>query len=178
MYKGSCSPVKDRSMIRVQRSPMNLIDPQVEKKNDPKYKTELCKGFLNNGFCPYGHKCRFAHGKQELSVKMIDESRYKQKECKSFREQGFCMYGPRCNFKHDERKLKDISMSYYSYFIKNLDQNLIEDDFFAEGQMKNSRRLHIFQNLAPVDQPVEDSKNGKKEILNVPCFLKQTIRLL
>ena len=37
---------------------------------DPKYKTELCKKFAEIGKCPYGNKCRFAHGKRELVVKM------------------------------------------------------------------------------------------------------------
>lgn len=28
-----------------------------------KYKTELCKKYEEKGLCPYGLKCRFAHGK-------------------------------------------------------------------------------------------------------------------
>lgn len=28
-----------------------------------KYKTELCRTFEEKGACPYGQKCRFAHGK-------------------------------------------------------------------------------------------------------------------
>ena len=28
-----------------------------------KYKTELCRTFEEKGSCPYGHRCRFAHGK-------------------------------------------------------------------------------------------------------------------
>ena len=40
-----------------------------ENKFDPKYKTELCKKFQSTGQCPYGYKCRFAHGKEELVSK-------------------------------------------------------------------------------------------------------------
>mgnify|MGYP002345882633 CR=1 FL=1 len=33
-----------------------------------KYKTELCRTFEEKGNCPYGHKCRVAHGKEDLVV--------------------------------------------------------------------------------------------------------------
>lgn len=36
---------------------------------DPKYKTELCKSFISEGFCRYRYKCRFAHGLQDLISK-------------------------------------------------------------------------------------------------------------
>lgn len=32
------------------------------KTNPLKHKTELCKNFSELGMCPYGNKCRFAHG--------------------------------------------------------------------------------------------------------------------
>ena len=33
-----------------------------------KYKTELCKNWIENGGCRYGKKCQFAHGKEELAT--------------------------------------------------------------------------------------------------------------
>lgn len=86
-------------------------DPQVY---DQKYKTELCKKFQNTGKCPYGHKCRFAHGKEELITKKQGNN-YKKKPCKSFYSKGFCPYGSRCSFKHDERKFLESALSFY-YF--------------------------------------------------------------
>ena len=44
-----------------------------QSMNDPKYKTELCKKFSDTGTCPYGSKCRFAHGKGELISKMLKQ---------------------------------------------------------------------------------------------------------
>ena len=43
----------------------------IKEKNiiDQKYKTEICKKFQSIGNCPYGNKCRFAHGEQELIMK-------------------------------------------------------------------------------------------------------------
>lgn len=31
-----------------------------------KVKSSLCKNFTQTGLCPYGDKCQFAHGTQEL----------------------------------------------------------------------------------------------------------------
>ena len=56
-----------------------------ENKFDPKYKTELCKKYQSTGKCPYGHKCRFAHGKEELLSKTQGVN-YKKKQCKTFYE--------------------------------------------------------------------------------------------
>lgn len=41
--------------------------PSSRQIKDPvRYKTVLCEKFLANGACPYGHKCQFAHGTDEL----------------------------------------------------------------------------------------------------------------
>lgn len=90
----------------------NIIEE--ENKFDPKYKTELCKKFQNTGHCPYGFKCRFAHGNEELIVKN-QGANYKKKPCKTFQEKGYCPYGSRCSFQHDERKFSEVNFSYY-YF--------------------------------------------------------------
>lgn len=57
----------------------NIIEE--ENKFDPKYKTELCKKFQNTGHCPYGFKCRFAHGKEELITK-TQGANYKKSNAK------------------------------------------------------------------------------------------------
>jgi len=37
-------------------------------KDPARYKTELCATYSRAGTCPYGHKCQFAHGVEELRV--------------------------------------------------------------------------------------------------------------
>ncbi len=88
----------------------NIIE--TENKFDPKYKTELCKKFQSTGQCPYGYKCRFAHGKEELVVKNQGKN-YKKRFCKSFHEKGYCPYGSRCNFRHYEKTFYETNLSYY-----------------------------------------------------------------
>jgi len=73
------------------------VEPRMDK-----IKSQLCKKFMENGYCPYGKKCKFAHGSQELRKNDQVNSKYKTKECGSFKIDMFCMYGDRCNFIHDK----------------------------------------------------------------------------
>ena len=65
-----------------------------------KYKTELCKYYEINGYCKYGDKCAYAHGKENLRSKVTNTTAYRTKKCTQFFEQGYCPYGNRCQFAH------------------------------------------------------------------------------
>lgn len=65
-----------------------------------KAKTSLCKNFTERGHCPYGRRCQFAHGPEELRVNMEQNRSYKTKGCHAFAKKGCCLYGERCNFIH------------------------------------------------------------------------------
>ena len=103
-----------------------------EHKKDPKYKTELCQKYMETGNCPYGIKCRFAHGKKELISKIIGIN-YKKKPCKKFNQFGFCPYGSRCNFLHNEKKNFNLPFYYIITFIDFIPLN---------------HRLPVFQNFS------------------------------
>ena len=126
----------NKKKLKMKKNAMDPVNFEEEKKNDPKYKTELCKSFMETNFCVYGNKCRFAHGYKELVVKK-QINKYKQKLCNSFFKNGFCPYGNRCNFKHDERKLEDISIS--KYYL-----NLIS---LHVPQLQSGRRLKVFEDI-------------------------------
>ena len=114
---------------------------EAEQKKDPKYKTELCKTFSETKQCPYGSKCRFAHGKDELFSKNKGNN-YKKKECKSFSQFGFCTYGSRCSFKHDERKLQNINLSFYYkklFIINNFEPLNHRLDIFIKITSQNNK---------------------------------------
>ena len=127
----------NKKKYKLKKNAMDPVNFEEEKKNDPKYKTELCKTFMETNFCAYGNKCRFAHGYKELVVKK-QINHYKQKLCNSFHKKGFCPYGNRCNFKHDERKIKEIGVPYYYSHLISLHL----------PQLKNSRRLTVFQDIS------------------------------
>lgn len=69
--------------------------------NTDLYKTELCASFMSTGGnCPYGEKCQFAHGPQEL--KTVDRPpKWRSKPCQNWVRTGTCSYNERCCFRHD-----------------------------------------------------------------------------
>lgn len=67
---------------------------------DDKYKTELCRSFVEMGSCRYGASCQFAHGSADLRVRHDLHPLYKTELCKAFFERGHCPYGTRCRFSH------------------------------------------------------------------------------
>ena len=142
----------NKKKLKMKKNAMDPVNFEEERKNDPKYKTELCKSFMETNFCVYGNKCRFAHGYKELVVKK-QINNYKQKTCNSFFNKGYCPYGNRCNFKHDERKIEQIGVPYYY-------SHLISLHF---PQLKTCRRLNVFQDISQMKFEEERIKKIPKE---------------
>ena len=110
---------------------------------DEKYKTELCKTYSETGKCPYGTKCRFAHGKDELITKKLCTN-YKKKQCKTFFENGYCPYGSRCTFKHSEYNFENTKLIFnliYKMFLHDNDNNNVPK---AGYNGNSSQFIHFF----------------------------------
>lgn len=58
-----------------------------------KLKNELCRNYLQSGYCKYHGRCQFAHGVEELRQNLGTNCKYKTKECQSFFSKGWCQYG-------------------------------------------------------------------------------------
>ncbi|KAG8063711.1 hypothetical protein GUJ93_ZPchr0003g16551 [Zizania palustris] len=76
----------------------NSGEVEVEAYRQGAHKTELCNKW-ERGVCPYGVRCRFAHGLQELRP-VIRHPRYKTLPCQMFSAASGCPYGHRCHFRH------------------------------------------------------------------------------
>ncbi|KAH7435851.1 hypothetical protein KP509_06G081500 [Ceratopteris richardii] len=65
------------------------------------YKTEMCNKWINSmgQYCPYGEKCQFAHGPQELRP-VLRHHRYKTILCRMVAAGEPCPYEHRCHFRH------------------------------------------------------------------------------
>ena len=143
----------NKKKLKMKKNAMDPVNFEEEKKNDPKYKTELCKSFMETNFCCYGNKCRFAHGYKELVVKK-QINHYKQKTCNSFFNKGYCPYGSRCNFKHDERKLEQIGVPYYFSHLISLHL----------PQLKTCSRLNVFTDISSMkEKEIEREKEKERE---------------
>lgn len=88
-----------------------------------KYKTEMCKNWIEIGSCRYGTKCQFAHGKYEVASQSFPptfaigaggSNKYKSQDCVSFTECLVCPYGSRCLFRHESRTLEQIHERVYA----------------------------------------------------------------
>jgi hypothetical protein len=59
----------------------------LKKVDKTKFKTELCKNWIESGFmfCRYGDKCQFAHGIEDIRFRheaaAAVPKNYKSKEC-------------------------------------------------------------------------------------------------
>jgi hypothetical protein len=177
MNKTKIPSINKKQIQKMKKNANDPVDIHVEKQMDPKYKTEMCKSWIQTNFCVYGNKCRFAHGTHEIFSKSLITNKYKQKDCKSFVENGFCIYGMRCNFRHSELKLKEMDRSYYSYMMNCYSEDklkkIAEEDschgsnwqFFAHSgnnyynlhnnchnnnflKVKNQKRLSVFLNIS------------------------------
>ena len=158
---------KSKKKLKMKKNAMDPVNFEEERKNDPKYKTELCKKFMETNFCEYGNKCRFAHGYNELVVKK-QINHYKQKLCNSFFNKGYCPYGSRCNFKHDERKIQQIPLPYYFSHLISLHL----------PQLKTCKRLNAFIEINEMkneldqkwreinNEIIEEEENEKEKLSN------------
>ena len=150
---------------KMKKSAQEKVDFSEEYKNDPKYKTELCKTFAETSLCIYGNKCRFAHGKDELFEKSVNHPKYKQKECLSFFQNSYCIYGPRCHFKHEEKKFKDTKRSYFTYMLDLIELNINETikknnfKFFDEDDQLFNINNFNSANSSPIVSKIAKSGN-------------------
>lgn len=172
---------------KMKKDANDFVDYMTEYKLDPKYKTELCKSFTEQGFCAYGNKCRFAHGRNELFDKVINCKKYKQKECLSFFKNKFCGYGSRCHFRHEERKLSELDRSYYTNLLSMYPQSNEEEIFnMSEEQLMTllntnnmaTKRLSVFRNKSSENQSsvtnhINTNKINYKYLQNMESYSQQ-----
>ena len=114
-----------------------------------KKKTELCKTFQLGLICPYGNKCSFAHGTQELKEKLLVPMNYKTAKCKQFFTKDCCHFGPRCQFQHKSAGSNQASalppLSYDTIFESILNSSQYKTNEVCSMGSLGFRRLRVFQ---------------------------------
>ena len=137
-----------------------------------KYKTELCKYYECNGYCKYGDKCAYAHGKENLRSKVTNTTAYRTKKCTQFFEQGYCPYGNRCQFAH-QLKSNIINNPYdkgmsYTKILETISK------FENVGNIKKlveKPRLPVFESIYKCEKKKESRLlNDIKKLKNSGIF--------
>ena len=131
-----------------------------------KYKTELCKNWIENNSCRYGKKCQFAHGKEELATfkaQANTEEKLRTKNCRTFYKEKQCNYGSRCMFRHEHRHFGQIARHFYVaklYTVESLYQYSKDQDEFVNTYETGVRKLPIFKAIhAAQDFEEEEDSN-------------------
>jgi len=124
-----------------------------------KYKTELCKYYEINGYCKYGDKCAYAHGKENLRSKVTNTTAYRTKKCTQFFEQGYCPYGNRCQFAH-QLKSNIINNPY----DKGMTYGKILETISKLENVENIKKL-VEKPRLPVFLEICDNKQNTKSRL-------------
>jgi len=131
-----------------------------EKVTEDKYKTEMCKNWIENNECRYGKKCQFAHGKEELAAyKSSTEDKRRTKNCRVFYKEKQCMYGSRCMFRHEHRHYNQIMRHYYAaqlYTMESLFSNAKDQAQFVNSMESDVHKLPVFAQIH--EQYVEEEE--------------------
>ncbi|XP_054155883.1 mRNA decay activator protein ZFP36-like [Oppia nitens] len=76
---------------------------------DPvRYRTEMCKNFVESGVCRFNDRCFYAHALHELRPTTYRHRKHKTQLCRPFHTDGFCEFGARCAFIHSRPDVEAI----------------------------------------------------------------------
>lgn len=152
---GSCTPRK---------RPAEAMDFKI------KYKTEICRYWMERGVCQYGTNCAFAHGYHEIREKSHLPNNYKTRKCKRYHTKGYCSYGFRCQFQHQKRKKENrkskLYMTYNKYF-NNMQKYFDDDSLQFMGLCPKSKigeRLSFFKSIPEDHNPLIVEDIFKKDL--------------
>jgi hypothetical protein len=116
--------------------------------SDGKYKTEMCKNWIENNNCRYGKKFQFAHGYEELAAHSCEAERKRTKNCRTFYKTKVCNYGSRCMFRHEHRRQEQIMRHYYFaklYTAESLFQYSKDRTEFINSYDSGLKKLSVFE---------------------------------
>lgn len=141
------------SSSKAKEIPNELCSKSGRIPNEMKYKTELCKNYLEGRVCPYKSRCRFAHGYGEVNSKIIINSRYRSRICESYHKNLYWTYGSRWLFRHYDFE-QDHERTYFT--------NILRSNFELQ-EISQAQRL--YDSLQKLKARVKFSKKSKTLIL-------------
>ena len=156
-----CSPQKKNTKKPFLKGNKNKAPFKGEAKDFKiKYKTELCKYYEINGYCKYGDKCAYAHGKENLRSKVTNTTAYRTKKCEHFFDKGYCPYGNRCQFAHQLKS--NITNNPYD---KGMTYGKILETISKLENVENIKKLVEKPRLPVFQQICDNTQNTKSRLL-------------
>ncbi|XXG90110.1 hypothetical protein AAC387_Pa12g1950 [Persea americana] len=136
--------------------------PPLDSSGNILYKTEICNSWVDTGFCRYGSKCQYAHGKEELRPSRL--RKFKPELCKSFVLTGTCAFGPKCRYSHPEAA-RPTKMATTETGLETVEASPAKtateaDEMVADAEAyinkvlygpSQRRRLPVFKEICPSD---------------------------
>ena len=169
--EGLSTSSEDNNKVKETKNKKLKVNKNIDIKNEPykgntsdfkkKYKTELCKYYEINGYCKFGEKCVYAHGKENLRLKVTNTSAYRTKKCNHFFEKGYCPYGNRCQFAH---QLKSNIIN--NPFDKKMSYTKILDIFSKIECIENVQTIAEKPRLKVFREIVKNEEENKSRLLN------------
>jgi hypothetical protein len=155
-------------------------------QHNPRYKTALCKKYLESQSCPYGNKCQFAHGEQELRsmnaqpqnmmyMRMGSKNNilnYKIVKCKNWEKDKTCKYGSHCTYAHGDEEIRNKAdnlyqmnpIAYPSFMMPmipgpNMDVNQMQQ-LMANNQLYMQMQMNM--NMGNKPEEMQQNQNNDK----------------
>ncbi|XP_018496673.1 protein TIS11 isoform X2 [Galendromus occidentalis] len=138
-----------------------------------KFKTEMCHYLSEQGRCPFGEHCTYAHSKDELRF-IERHPKHKTLPCRDFSTEGFCPFGERCSFIHYKSDPEAMWKSLSSSVVTDASEQSAEVDQCSMGQ--NLRLFHSTDKVNDVGKESDDGFLASSDsfiwICGVPGFVK------
>lgn len=145
------------------------------------YKTELCRGFSELGYCKYGDKCQFSHSPVEQR-EISRHPKYKTETCRVFWEQGTCPYGKRCCFLHSNINLdtEETIDPKPQTLLSMTRRFIISDEDYSRTFKEAEEKMFDVQALIKSSEVVEApsiKRNRKQNVIKQLGAIKFTSQL-
>jgi len=98
--------------------------------DNPKYKTKLCRNFSQIGFCTYGNRCLFAHGLEELRIKINPNS------------------------------LTSLNFQYLGYDIPSDSSDNLSDEKYFDGSSKRNNENNYTKRILKINDKFGNKYNS------------------
>lgn len=125
-----------------------------------KFKTEMCHYLSEQGRCPFGEHCTYAHSKDELRF-IERHPKHKTLPCRDFSTEGFCPFGERCSFIHYKSDLETLWKS-------------LSGSFTTEGSEQSIGLTHnsMTQNVKYDFSTTEKGSSDRRTLISTMDFLR------